>query len=319
MSYVFSEMARHPRSESYRHKSKTSNPQDKEIKFEFKDEVRPFIETYCYQCHSGDSVEGDVDLDNLIRSPFDSRNIQTWVAIRRVLANQQMPPVDEAQPTKSEVERISGFVRRVLDQADVKLRPDPYVRRLSRVEYENTIRDLLRMSRHCFDNPARIVANDEYFQPAIRQMPDYVMAISYAAYSDRFRYNLQGVSTLPVDPPVEHGFRNDRKSLSVSPLLLESHIEIVGSLMNSDDMPLICGVWNSLFNCPPNLTRDEQIQYATVQLGNFLDRAFRRPTSKQELQPYLELFTNHLSQKQSFVESMKLAVAGILLSPGFLY
>jgi hypothetical protein len=57
-----------------------------------------------------------------------------------------MPPKDRPRPTVHEIDEFTELVKRIFDRADRDGKPDPgrvTMRRLNRVEYKNTIRDLI--------------------------------------------------------------------------------------------------------------------------------------------------------------------------------
>lgn len=58
---------------------------------------------------------------------------------------------------------------------------------------------------------------------------------------------------------------------------------------------------------------------ATVILQNLLPKAFRRPTTEADLQPYLKLVGESLAAGKPFEESLRLGIKAILCSPRFLY
>ena len=58
---------------------------------------------------------------------------------------------------------------------------------------------------------------------------------------------------------------------------------------------------------------------AKTILGKLLPRAFRRPTTEEDLQPYLKLVSESLSMGKPFDESLRVGLKAILCSPRFLY
>lgn len=96
------------------------------------------VQRYCAECHTGDDAEQGFVVDALFASPADPERIAT--AVQRLRSRTMPPPDAEAQPTSAERLRLAAVF-------DARLPTDPEariatVRRLSRTEYENTIRDL---------------------------------------------------------------------------------------------------------------------------------------------------------------------------------
>jgi len=109
------------------------------------DEVRPFISTHCIACHSGDTTEASLDLSNLT---LNEAGLQQWVQVYdRVLAG-EMPPSTETRPDPVEIKTAMAALARQLTTLDtVRQQRDgrSRLRRLNRVEFENTLRDLLAL------------------------------------------------------------------------------------------------------------------------------------------------------------------------------
>ncbi|MCL4204943.1 MAG: DUF1592 domain-containing protein [Pirellulaceae bacterium] len=108
-------------------------------------EIRPLIEHYCGQCHTGALAEADLDL-SVFRSAEDVRKqVKSWLMIRRILLNEQMPPEGSPQPTDMELARLQAWVRDFLAREAESGAGDPgpiVLRRLSNAEYTYAIHDL---------------------------------------------------------------------------------------------------------------------------------------------------------------------------------
>lgn len=108
--------------------------------------VRPFLAQHCQECHGEDAQEGNLRLDDLAPAFSERRPAEHWATVLRKLRTGEMPPKDEPQPELQDVESVSDWIERQLISADVERRRTQgrvVLRRLNRVEYENTIRDLL--------------------------------------------------------------------------------------------------------------------------------------------------------------------------------
>lgn len=70
---------------------------------------------------------------------------------------------------------------------------------------------------------------------------------------------------------------------------------------------------------PEELTEANEKELAEKTIGRFCRQAFRRPVSKAEVAPYLDMY--HASRKRgdSPVASLKSTLVGVLVSPNFLY
>lgn len=288
------------------------------VRDEFVGSIKPFLKNYCLKCHSGDEAEGDMQLSEFESLDDVIADLDSWSTVLDVLEHRDMPPEEERQPPLAETDFVKSWILDTIAKQTEQPQPLATIRRLNRVEYENTIRDLFRLSRPCFNNAAAIIQTDDYFQPASGKMPRYVLAVSQYSNAHRRHSDLPGVSNLPVDPPVEHGFANDQTSLNLSPLMMEHYFEIATALLNSTEFAEISGLWQAMF--VPHSQDPEELQaQARRQLSSFLPRAFRRDVEPEESQRYQSLFDNEFQETSSYTESMKTAVSAILISPNFLF
>ncbi len=106
-----------------------------------------FLEEYCLSCHAGDQPAAELSLDSFTdnRSLIENRDI--WERILDMLTTGQMPPSDSDWiPPIETSEAFIAHIEAIFEHADRMAKPDPgrvTVRRLNKVEYKNTVRDLL--------------------------------------------------------------------------------------------------------------------------------------------------------------------------------
>jgi mono/diheme cytochrome c family protein len=108
--------------------------------------VRQFISKNCLSCHSSEKKKGDTDLERLTAPGTTTDADHLWENVRRSLAEQTMPPENKPQPPLAERERIVAWIDRALDGPNGDVPTDPgwvTIHRLTRLEYNNTIKDLL--------------------------------------------------------------------------------------------------------------------------------------------------------------------------------
>ena len=102
--------------------------------------VRPFLAAHCFACHGEQEAEGDLRLDTLGTDLGDPEQAAAWDAVLRQLGGGEMPPKKAAQPTPEARQAVLAWLEGRMRSAGPG---QPVVRRLNRVEYENTLRDLL--------------------------------------------------------------------------------------------------------------------------------------------------------------------------------
>lgn len=106
--------------------------------------VVPLLQKYCHDCHGAERPKGGVDLASIFASGQMVHQPDTWVNVARVVRDQTMPPSGKTQPTQEERDTLVAVLNRTLETLDYPLDPGrTVVRRLTRVEYNHTVRDLL--------------------------------------------------------------------------------------------------------------------------------------------------------------------------------
>ena len=109
----------------------------------FKATVAPFFKTYCVKCHGPDKSKGEITVHSLDGDLSMGQELEKWESILEMLEFGEMPPIDEPQPTKpEEVEAVKHWIesgmRDYVEKASQET-PEPKTRRLTNVEYENTL------------------------------------------------------------------------------------------------------------------------------------------------------------------------------------
>ncbi|QDV63026.1 hypothetical protein Mal65_21640 [Crateriforma conspicua] len=133
--------------------------------------VTEFVESYCLDCHNADDAVGGLDLETtpIGQASWDEATGQwpAWENIYKRVASRQMPPADAYRPDNDEYVVATQALAGVLDgvaESKQTLTPNDSMRRLTRTEYQNSVRDLLDIeidatrwipkdeSSHGFDN-----------------------------------------------------------------------------------------------------------------------------------------------------------------------
>lgn len=111
----------------------------------FGEQIQPILEEYCFGCHGSGIKKGGVDLDGLEADEARLHDRDLWLGVLRNVRSGIMPPADKPQPSTEERRLLEDWIKYGAFGIDPK-DPDPgrvTVRRLNRVEYRNTIRDLI--------------------------------------------------------------------------------------------------------------------------------------------------------------------------------
>ena len=115
-----------------------------------------FFETHCVECHSSENKKGGLDLAALKVELSNGENFAKWVKIHDRIQSGEMPPKKQKQPAAAEKNATVQWIKTSLLKAELdrlKSEPRTGLRRLTRNEYENTMRDL-------FDMPGLVLRDD---------------------------------------------------------------------------------------------------------------------------------------------------------------
>ncbi len=124
----------------------------------FKRDIQPLLAEHCYDCHGDGSSKGGVVLDGF-KTDAELRDHKLWLRVLKNTRSHIMPPADEGPMESADIEKLATWIKREAFQLDA-VNPDPgrvTVRRLNRVEYHNTIRDLMGYN---FDTLKEFPADD---------------------------------------------------------------------------------------------------------------------------------------------------------------
>ena len=129
------------------HAADRSRPQRLATDETFHKAVLPLVQQYCIDCHGEDDPEGDVSLADLSAPAQILENRNVWEKAFRQLGIGGMPPTDEEQrPSRAEQMALVDWLDLKLFHCDCNAVDDvgrETIHRLNRVEYNNTIRDLV--------------------------------------------------------------------------------------------------------------------------------------------------------------------------------
>ncbi len=105
------------------------------------DALKPFLKNHCYECHDTEVAKGGLDLTTLAYGN-DPRSHERWVRVFDRVRNGEMPPAKKPKPDATQVKAVLSALDKDLTAQHVAMR-GTVLRRLNRIEYRNTIEDLL--------------------------------------------------------------------------------------------------------------------------------------------------------------------------------
>lgn len=146
----------------------------------FQETIVPFFNAYCVDCHGPDYAEADLNFAELgsVKSLQDDR--KRWNQVLGIVRIGAMPPSDHEPKPPMEVRKIvTDWLDQTLNYVDCNIVDDPgqvTIRRLNRVEYNNTIRDLVGVDfKPAADFPSDDVGNGFDNQGDVLSLPPLLM------------------------------------------------------------------------------------------------------------------------------------------------
>jgi hypothetical protein len=108
------------------------------------DNAAALIKTYCVKCHNSEKHQADIDLTAIGERPTSLAGRKAWQKVLEQLKNEEMPP-EAPLPTADERRTLVAWAEGALAIDWTKIRNPGRVTipRLTREEYNHTIRDLL--------------------------------------------------------------------------------------------------------------------------------------------------------------------------------
>jgi hypothetical protein len=139
---------------------------------------REILNKYCVECHDAEVNKGDLDLDSKLSDWSSPTNVKLWEKVLSVVSDGSMPPAKKSQPSDADRKMLAKWL-------DSALRKNTsfggtLARRLSKEEYQNTIRLL-------FD------------------LPEYRVPLGFPDDSTRFGFNNTGEGLI-MSPTLMAGY-----------------------------------------------------------------------------------------------------------------
>lgn len=140
--------------------------------------ARAFLVEHCYDCHSDEDADGELDLESLIYAPNDRNDLKRWSLIFDRVKKGEMPPRGTPEGKDAFVE-LMGDTLHTSSIAHQKQRGRVRSRRLNRREFENTLHDLLGIDLPIIDLLPEDATQDGFDNVAEAQPLSYHLLEKY--------------------------------------------------------------------------------------------------------------------------------------------
>jgi hypothetical protein len=263
----------------------------------FAQDAQPLLATYCYDCHNTQKAKGDLDLSRFEDATRAANSPEVWDGVVQRINAGEMPPKKSKQLLPAEKEKLLAAIKALPkaslncddianDSTQRNYRGHVMSRRLTRAEYNNTIRDLLGLDLRTGDDLPADGSGGEGFDTVGDAL--FTSAIHIEKYLDAAEHALDCL--LGDTKPTEERFGKDIARAAKQRLLIATPDA----------------------KTPPR-------EAANKIVTEFARRAFRRPVESGEVERYLKLFDRAAARGDSFNYSIKFALQAVLISPNFLF
>ena len=285
-------------------------------------DIKPILASRCYGCHGDNGkVKGKINLREIKTRDDFLKNIEITEKIVDALNFKEMPPEDEKQLTTKEHEMMATLFGSYLDayiKESASLKPI-VMRRMNRYEYNNAVKDLLQLKGDVYPLPEKVIRSSSYFNPSSGKFPNSIRLSNRALGKNQIEQHiLTGVSPFAIDLQSEHGFNNRGDELSVSPIMVETFLNLGRSIVNAPEFDRYSNLTESSFFKLPETTPITR-SLLEDHLSSFLEKAFRKPVSQDVMGRYISYLESELKNEKPFKDSMKKLITAIISSPRFFY
>ncbi len=156
---------------------------------DFDTDVRPILEAHCFKCHGPEKQKSKVRFDTLSTDLITDRPAaETWHDALNSLDLGEMPPDDEPELSAADRGIITSWIRHQIEVAVAAKKStggEVILRRLNRIEYQNTMVDLLGVETDYSANLPPDTPSEEGFQNNGASLSISPMAFEYYLASAR--------------------------------------------------------------------------------------------------------------------------------------
>jgi hypothetical protein len=149
-----------------------------DAKKSFKEVVTPFVDSYCTRCHGQNRQRGGINFGPSLKNPGETASSKRWKQALAAVKSHEMPPDDQdKQPTEEERQKFLDGIGKLkfLSSKD----PGPFViRRLTKVEYGNTLHDLFGVDPAVADDLPDEVFGEGYLNTLSPLQSEQYLAIA---------------------------------------------------------------------------------------------------------------------------------------------
>ena len=174
----------------------------------FETDIRPLLEEYCFRCHGEEEQNADVQLSSFHTKRSLLKEHKLWQEVIHLIREEEMPE-EEPLPTPEERALLVDWLELTLNEIDWTKIKNPgrvTIPRLTKVEYNNTMRDLLG-----FDfNPGNVFSEDGEGQSGFTNDRDslFITPVQMEKYFEAAERSLDALLSFEKEP-IEYFFESE--------------------------------------------------------------------------------------------------------------
>ena len=160
----------------------------------FAGRVRPFLVQHCQECHNEKKAKGDFRVDTLAADFDKLATRDRWQVLLEKVKAGEMPPAPKPRPEGKDLQALYDWTGQQMEAAAARRVAEGRVvlRRLNRIEYENTVRDLLGVAvdlkaqlpadgaAHGFDNIGEALHTSSFLMEKYLEAADTALDVAIA-------------------------------------------------------------------------------------------------------------------------------------------
>lgn len=280
--------------------SLAARAEDANLPSDYEKEIRPALLKYCGECHNKDK---HVPFMKVLT--FDHFNDARWAWRSAVmqLRNRTMPPADETQPPEDVRMKVASWLETALRQTVSKLGDyagAPVSRRLNRLEYDNTVRDLTGLALNYSETFPTEGGGGEGFTNNGETL--FLPAILMERYMEAAQ---QILDTAVISPPLQKSF--PAKELATSSGTLES-----GKLAEKEEAGASIGIlttgdYEVKLDAKPEANAELALKIDGISAHRFkIDAAGKISTAQLRLQRGVHYLSLHCAKGSAAVTAVNL-------------
>lgn len=174
----------------------------------FENHIQPLLEEYCFRCHGEEKQQGEVKLSSFLSKEMLLKDHKLWQEVIHLVKTEEMPD-EEPLPTPQERAVLVNWLEQTLDEIDWSKVKNPghiTMPRLTKTEYNNTMRDLLGYDF----SPGNFFSEDGQGQSGFTNDRDslFITPVQMEKYFDAAERSIDSLLSFKK-PPIKYHYESE--------------------------------------------------------------------------------------------------------------